>query len=156
MSSYMSMVNGSACQYKRLATYNKCSEVEGENLSAGGQVSSTDYTGFYKGSQEVISASKQQADSLKSEYGEAKEGQTYDGFAYEGFDDPIMGGSTGAGEAEASASSDYKPTYRVPNYSPINPNSLTHGVPYQCGGYFNILDAYGQSSGNCTTNFINN
>ena len=139
MSSYMSMVNGSACQYKRLAKYNKCSEVEGENLSAGGQVSSTDYTGFYKGSQEVISASKQQADALKKDYGEAKEG----------FDDPILGGSTGS-------PSDYKPTYKVPNYSPINPDSLTHGVPYQCGGYFNILDAYGQSSGNCTTNFINN
>ena len=139
MSSYMSMVNGSACQYKRLAKYNKCSEVEGENLSAGGQVSSTDYTGFYKGSQEVISASKQQADALKKDYGEAKEG----------FDDPILGGSTGA-------PSDYKPTYKVPNYSPINPESLTHGVPYQCGGYFNILDAYGSSAGSCTTNFINN
>lgn len=150
MSSYMSMVNGSACQYKRLAKYNKCSEVEGENLSANGQVSSTDYTGFYKGSQEVISASKQQGDALKKDYGEAKAGQTYDGFAYEGFEDPILGGSTGA-------PSDYKPTYKVPNYSPINPDSLTHGVPYQCGGYFNILDAYGQgSSGNCTTNFINN
>lgn len=149
MSSYMSMVNGSACQYKRLAKYNKCSDVEGENLSANGQVSSTDYTGFYKGSQEVISASKQQADALKKDYGEAKEGQTYDGFAYEGFEDPILGGSTGA-------PSDYKPTYKVPNYSPINPDSLTHGVPYQCGGYFNILDAYGQSSGSCTTNFINN
>lgn len=155
MSSYMSMVNGSACQYKRLAKYNKCSEVEGENLSAGGQVSSTDYTGFYKGSEEVISAAKQQSEALKKEY-QNPDGTFKAGMNFEGFDDPIMGGSTGAGEAEADSTSDYKPTYKVPNYSPINPNSLTHGVPYQCGGYFNILDAYGQNSGNCTTNFINN
>lgn len=148
MSSYMSMVNGSACQYKRLAKYNKCSDVEGENLSAGGQVSSTDYTGFYKGSQEVISASKQQSDALKKEY-QNPDGTFKAGMNFEGFDDPILGESTGA-------PSDYKPTYKVPNYAPINPDSLTHGVPYQCGGYFNILDAYGQSSGSCTTNFINN
>ena len=31
-------------------------------------MSDTDYTGFYKGSQEVISAAKQQTDALKAEY----------------------------------------------------------------------------------------
>ena len=33
-------------------------------------------------------------------------------------------------------------------------NSLTYGGA--CGGYPNILSAYGSESGNCVTNFINN
>ena len=52
--------------------------------------------------------------------------------------------------------SEYKPTYKVPNYPPINVDSLTHGIKNNCGGYFNILDAYGKTAGNCVTNFINN
>jgi hypothetical protein len=51
---------------------------------------------------------------------------------------------------------DYTPTYKVPNYPPINTDALTHGVSYNCGGYFNIMDAYGSTAGNCVTNFINN
>ena len=154
MNSYYGSVNGPSCHYKKLAKYNKCSEDEALNLSARGQVSDTDYTGFYKGSQEVISAAKQQTDALKAEYanpdGTAKTGVNFEGFdRYEGYEDPVLGGSSGP-------ASEYLPTYKVPNYAPINPNSLTHGVPYNCGGYFNILDAYGQSSGSCTTNFINN
>ena len=151
MNSYYGSVNGPSCHYKRLARYNKCSEDEALNLSLRGQVSDTDYTGIYKGSQEVISAAKMQTDSLKAEYKDSSQtGLNFEGYQkYEGYEDPILGGKTGA-------PAEYLPTYKVPNYSPINPNSLTHSVPYQCGGYFNILDAYGQSSGNCTTNFINN
>ncbi len=42
-------------------------------------------------------------------------------------------------------------TYIVPNYPPINHNSLTMSA--SCAGYPSILNAYGQNAGNCQTQY---
>lgn len=55
-----------------------------------------------------------------------------------------------------SGPTNYTPSYTVPNYAPINTNSLISGEA-SCGGYRKILGAYGGMNGSsCTTNYINN
>lgn len=71
---------------------------------------------------------------------------------YNGVAPPLPNALPGPIGADAS----WVPHYTVPNYPPINTNSLTHGVSGSCSGHFNIIDAYGSSAGTCTTNFIQN
>jgi len=139
MNSYYGSVNGPACHYARLVRYNKCSLAE---VAATAQPSDKDFT--FKGPIAGSSAAKAEA-AVEAGMGKASpSGPAGESFRYrEGF------------EATGSVA-DYSPTYKVPNYPAINTDALTHGVAYQCGGYFNILDAYSNSSGNCTTNFVNN
>jgi hypothetical protein len=134
MNSYYGSVNGPSCHYARLARYNQCSLAE---VQATAQPSTTDFT--YK---PATNASSGPAGAPKKE-------------KYEMMDES-MKNSTMEGYAMSGADSDYKPSYVVPNYPPINTDSLTHGVGYQCGGYFNILDAYGSNSSSCVTNYITN
>ena len=153
MNSYYGSVNGPACHYARLVTYNKCSLSE---VAATPQTSDKDFS--FKGpiagaakAQETVQASMVRpaptpvptpVPAVAASTGPAAESFRY----REGF----------TGSAATGAVTDYSPTYLVPNYPPINHNALTHGVVGNCGGYFNILDAYGSSSGNCTTNYVNN
>ena len=151
MNSYYGSVNGPACHYARLVRYNKCSLAE---VAATPQTSDKDFT--FKGPISGSSAARTQAAveagmtrppraTVAPTVAPTSTGPADESFRYsEGF--------TGATGAVA----DYTPTYKVPNYPPINTDALTHGVAYNCGGYFNILDAYGQNSGNCVTNYVNN
>jgi hypothetical protein len=41
--------------------------------------------------------------------------------------------------------------YIVPNYEPINHNSLV--MSGSCAGYPNIMNAYGKTAGNCNTQY---
>jgi hypothetical protein len=145
MNSYYGSVNGPACHYARLVRYNKCSLAE---VAATPQTSDTDFT--FKGPIAGSSAASAQAAVTAGmvrpppTVAAAPTGAAGESFRYrEGF------------EATGSVA-DYTPTYKVPNYPAIDTNALTHGVVGNCGGYFNILDAYGQNAGNCTTNFVNN
>lgn len=41
----------------------------------------------------------------------------------------------------------------VPTYDAIGYDALTHGVTQSCGGYFNIIDAYGPEAANCNPSY---
>jgi len=147
MNSYYGSVNGPACHYARLVTYNRCSLAE---VAATAQTSDKDFT--FKG---PISGSSAAAAQAAVEAGMVRPTPTPaptpvpatgESFRYR---ESFTGGATGA-------AADFSPTYLVPNYPAINHNALTHGVVGNCGGYFNILDAYGQNSGSCVTNYVNN
>ena len=71
---------------------------------------------------------------------------------YNGVAPPLPNAVPGPVGAHAA----WTPHYSVPNYPPINTNSLTHGVAGSCSSHFNIVDAYGSNAANCTTNFIQN
>ena len=147
-------VNGVSCSYVKLGRYNKCSNAE---VTKAPSLSSSDYV--YNGSAPTTSqsASAQMAAQTAPV-------------------DPIMVGSDGqpvasiptdftaptAGVQEGYYYADavdpaFVPHYNVPNFAPINTNSLTYGG--NCAGYPNIMTAYGGMSGdggNCQTNYINN
>ena len=174
MNSYYGSVNGPACHYARLARYNNCSlaEVAATPQTSGfsGLVKDKDYNqgaNDYKFDKNVPvptlpqftrpptrppgaqtpgapPAPPAQPPTPPAAPPAAPPAQPPTAPVTEGFTEP-----------------DYTPTYKVPNYPPINTDALTHGVAYNCGGYFNILDAYGQNggasgSGGCVTNFVNN
>ena len=160
MNSYYGSVNGPACHYARLVRYNNCSlaEVAATPQTSGfsGLVSDKDYdqgANDYKFDKNVPVPTLPQFTRPPTTPASAPAGET---FRYrEGF----------TGDAGTGSVADYTPTYKVPNYPPINTDALTHGVAYNCGGYFNILDAYSQNggasgsgsgSGGCVTNFVNN
>ena len=55
-----------------------------------------------------------------------------------------------------SGEKNYTPSYTVPDYAPINIDSLSKGDA-SCGGYKKILTAYsGMNGSSCTTNYTNN
>jgi hypothetical protein len=141
MNSYYGSVNGPACHYARLVRYNKCSLAE---VAATAQTSDKDFT--FKGPIAGSSAAAAQAAVVAGMAPSGPAGATGETFRYR---ESFTGGATGA-------VADFSPTYLVPNYPAINHNALTHGVVGNCGGYFNILDAYGQGSGSCVTNYVNN
>lgn len=71
----------------------------------------------------------------------------------EGYLDPSPYSLPGGANTGAT---NYNPSYTVPNYAPINTNSLM-SAEATCGGYRKILGAYGGMNGSsCTTNYINN
>ena len=159
MNSYYGSVNGPACHYARLARYNNCSlaEVAATPQTSGfsGLVKDKDYNqgaNDYKFDKNVpvptlpqftrpptLPPAAQTPGAPPALPPAAPVAQPPAAPVTEGFTEP-----------------DYTPTYKVPNYPPINTDALTHGVAYNCGGYFNILDAYSNSSGNCVTNYVNN
>ena len=57
----------------------------------------------------------------------------------------MMGGPAFAGRVTSGQ-------YVVPTWSPISYDSLTAKVP-SCSGYSSIVDAYGESAGNCQTTY---
>ena len=141
MNSYYGSVNGPACHYAKLIRYNKCSLAE---IAATPQPSSNDYKfqGTMPGSAAKTEAGVEAGMARPPAQPAKQPGET---FSYrEGF----------TGDAGSGSVTDYTPSYRVPNYPPINTDSLIHGT--SCGNYPNIMSAYGSSAGNCTTNFVNN
>jgi len=50
----------------------------------------------------------------------------------------------------------YKPSYKVLLTEGIKLDALTHGGVNACGGYFNIMDAYGKNAGNCAISYTQN
>jgi hypothetical protein len=143
MNSYYGSVNGPSCHYKKLARYSKCSEAE---VAATAVPTTTDF--------------------VKPKPG-ASTGAASETFRYtEGFEEAGATGASAPAEAVSEAVSEpavkpeYTPSYSVPNYPPINIDSLTYGGR-GCAGYPSIIDAYSgggmmSSAGSCTTNFINN
>jgi hypothetical protein len=153
MNSYYGSVNGPSCHYKKLATYSKCSESE---VTATAVPTATDYTFFAPGST-----------GAKGAFGEK-----FRFTSSEGFEEAGATGAPAAAEPAATEPTtaeptamptvkpEYTPSYSVPNYPPINIDSLTYGGR-GCAGYPSIIDAYSgggmmSSAGSCTTNFINN
>jgi len=73
-------------------------------------------------------------------------------FRMERFLDPSVDSLPGNAN---SGEKNYIPSYSVPNYAPISTDTFT--VSNNCGGYRQILGAYGGMNGSsCTTNYINN
>ena len=153
------MVNGSSCSYVRLGRYNKCSNAEVQATP----VVTGDYV--YKGNiPSADAAAAAAAAAQKSAVNSTMVGAN---------GQPVVtpnpspaAPNTGVTEGfrvmrrenfETAVDPSYVPHYNVPNYMPINTNSLTSATP-TCGGYADIMNAYGGlGSGNsCTTNFIQN
>ena len=158
MNSYYGSVNGPACHYARLARYNNCSlaEVAATPQTSGfsGSVKDKDYNqgaNDYKFDKNVPVPTLPQFTRPPTRLPGAPPAAP-----------PALPPAAPVAQPPAApvtegfTEPDYTPTYKVPNYPPINTDALTHGVAYNCGGYFNILDAYGSSAGNCTTNYVNN
>jgi hypothetical protein len=138
-------VNGQSCSYVRLGRYNKCSAAE---VNKAPVLSTTDYT--FKGQIPSASTNPQNAPVNSVMIGS-------DGLPVATPIPNPLNVKVGTTEGYADVSTDYVPHYNVPNYAPINTNSLTYGG--NCGGYPDILKAYGGmegGGGNCVTNFINN
>jgi len=149
MNSYYGSVNGPACHYARLARYNNCSLAE---VAATLQTSDKDFK--FQGNIPTSAAKVEagvEAGMVRPTRPPAAPPALPPAAPAASVAQP-----TAAPVTEGFTEPDYTPTYKVPNYPPINTDALTHGVAYNCGGYFNILDAYGSSAGNCVTNYVNN
>jgi len=140
-------VNGASCSYVKLGRYNKCSNAE---VAKAPQLSSSDYV--FKGAiPTAAQAAAAQAASQNSPVNPTMVGSN---------GQPVSSPSTNgvnitSGVQEGYADDAFMPHYNVPNYQPVNTNSLTYGG--NCAGYPSIISAYGGlDSGNCVTNFINN
>lgn len=146
MSYEYGMVNGKGCSYVKLGKYNDCSRAEMRSTQVPvGNYTSTNAT---PSPAQVAAANAAMQTSAVSPAIVSLDGTTA----------PIVTSTptlTGVNEPYAETAN-YVPSYNVPNYPPINTVALTHGVQGSCGGYHNIIDAYGSGSGSCVTNFINN
>lgn len=142
------MVNGRSCSYVKLGRYNNCSLAE---MPRTPQLSNEFVN---KGAL----SSADQASAAASAVQSAPVNSTMISSSGAPVVTPVtqVGGSPIGVEGYYDDSANYVPHYNVPNYAPINTNALTHGVPGQCGGYFDIMAAYGADAGNCTTNYIQN
>jgi hypothetical protein len=143
MNSYHGSVNGPSCHYKKLARYSKCSEAE---VAATAAPTTTDFV-YVK---------------PKSGASTGAAGEKFEYLSSEGFEATGANGDTGATDVAPApvVKSEFSPSYSVPNFPPINIDSLTYGGR-GCAGYPSIIDAYSGSgmmsgAGSCTTNFINN
>ena len=128
MPEYMSngSVSGNSCAYRRLAVYNNCA-----NMELPKNASSSVY----------FSASDKERDTKE--------------FVYTTTKAPTTTAAAAAPVAEGYAEPNYKPSYTVPEYRAITTDALTHGGKSNgCGGYFNIMDAYGDDAGNCNVSYI--
>ena len=140
-------VNGQSCSYVRLGRYNNCSAAE---VNRAPVLSTNDYT--YKGGLPSGGGGGGGGSAQNAPVNSIMVGSDGLPVATQNPNPSIV--NTGVTEGYADVSASYVPHYNVPNYQPINTNSLTYGGA--CGGYPNILSAYGSESGNCVTNFINN
>lgn len=146
MSYEYGMVNGKGCSYVKLGKYNDCSRAEVRSTQVP--------VGNYNSANAIPSAAQVAAANAAMQASTVSPSIV----SLDGTTAPIVNSaSTLVGVNEPYVdTANYVPSYNVPNYPPINTVSLTHGVQGSCGGYFNIMDAYGENSGNCVTNFINN
>lgn len=146
MSYEYGMVNGKSCSYVKLGKYNDCSraEIRSTQVPVGNYNNANVIPSF----EQVVAANDAAQPAPVSPAIVSLEGTMA----------PLVTSEpTLVGVNEGFAEPNYVPSYNVPNYPPINTVSLTHGVQNSCGGYFNIMDAYGgMGSGSCVTNYINN
>lgn len=156
-SSYYGSVNGPACKYARLVRYNKCSLAE---VAATPQTSTSDYNFYEKGKGSSAAESAREAEARMRRGFTGPAGPVAAGTVNQGVPVEMAAPATTDFRMEGftGPESEYVPSYKVPNYPPINIDALTHGqAGKNCGGYFNILSAYsGMGGGDCVTNFINN
>lgn len=144
----MSSVNGKSCSYVKLGRYSNCSSAEVANTPSP---STSDYVN--KGALPNTS----QNQSAQSSAQVAPVNPTMVGSNGQPISTPVANPSApkiGVTEGFYADEGKFVPHYNVPNYAPINTNSLTYGG--NCAGYPNILQAYGSDAGNCVTNFIQN
>ena len=145
----MSSVNGQSCYYVKLGRYNKCSASE---VNSAPVLSTTDYVN--KGALPNASQNQVAGSAVQN----APVNPVMVGSGGQPVSTPVSNPSAPkVGVTEgfyADDSANYVPHYNVPNYAPINTNSLTYGG--NCAGYPNILQAYGSDAGNCVSNFIQN
>jgi len=142
-------VNGRSCSYVKLGRYNNCANAEVMRTPT------FTTSGVNNG---ALSNSAQAAAAVAaSQNAPVDSGMvTFDGTQNATpVENPNIV-STGVTEGYYDDSANYVPHYNVPNYAPINTNALTHGAAGQCGGYFDIMAAYGADAGNCATNYIKN
>jgi hypothetical protein len=136
MPEYMSngTVSGSACAYKRLGIYNDCSKTDATMGPADNQTFTTADRTERETSRYVYDKTTKTGVSVTDEetYTDREE-KTEEGYA-----EP-----------------NYTPSYTVPQYRAITTDALTHGGKNtNCGGYFNIMDAYGDDAGSCSVSYI--
>ena len=151
MSYEYGFVNGNSCSYARLGRYNNCANAQKTAVPKF----ATDYVekpALATAAQTAAAVSLAETAPVSS-LPISTDGAITPAVA------PVAATQLPGVNVEGYAEANFVPSYTVPNYPPITTVSLTHGntVP-GCGGYFNILDAYGGMSGQntCTTNFINN
>ena len=148
-------VNGTSCSYVKLGRYNKCSSAE---VAKAPSLSSSDYV--YNGAIPTASqTAAAQAAGQMAPVNPTMVGSNGNPVAEipTNFSNPVAGVQEGYYYADAVDPA-FVPHYNVPNYAPINTNSLTYGG--NCAGYVPILKAYGGMGGDggsqCQTNYINN
>lgn len=146
-------VNGRSCSYVRLGKYNNCANAEVMKVPTFSSVG-----GVEKGAIPTL----EQGELARKAQQESKVGSVMTTFDGTDNADAVPADQTaevelGVTEGYYDESANYVPHYNVPNYAPINTNALTHGgAAGQCGGYFDIMAAYGADAGNCVTNYIKN
>lgn len=132
-------VSGASCNYASLGYYNDCSRQEiprqpdntiySQASAAGRDVGEYQYDKVTGGT--ATSATLPPAVTLPP--------RTAEGF-----------------EDETPIPVQFKPSYTVPQFAAITTDALTHGKRNKgyCGGYFNVMAAYGADSGNCAVNYM--
>jgi hypothetical protein len=126
-------VNGPACSYAKLKTYANCARAEKPRVAAP----------------EIPAAATVAAPAPAAPAAPAA--PVAEGYYYLDPSVDSLPGNANSGEKN------YTPSYTVPNYAPINTDSLITKDDASCGGYRKILQAYGGMDGSsCTTNYINN
>ena len=132
-------VNGQSCSYAKLAKYANCARQE--KGPAGNKVTAAAVPAPVAVAPAAVPAPVPAPVAATP----AKEGYYY-------LDPSPTSLPGGANTGETN----YKPSYVVPNYPPIDATVFNSNV-MNCGGYKKILGAYsGMNGSSCTTNYVNN
>jgi len=146
-------VNGPACSYAKLKTYANCARAEKPRVAAPEipAAATVAAPAPAPASGDVVDLTKSGATELPKLVPSIPGGEAREGFYYLDPSVDSLPGNANSGEKN------YTPSYTVPNYAPINTDSLITKDDASCGGYRKILQAYGGMNGSsCTTNYINN
>ena len=143
-------VNGPSCSYARLKTYANCARAE---IRPSVPVSVAVAAPAAKVAVAAAPAPAAAAPAAAAPVAPvAPAAPAAEKFRMERFLDPSVDSLPGRPEGPTN----YTPSYKVPNYEPINPSSLI-SAEATCGGYRKIITAYNNMTGSsCTTNYINN
>lgn len=142
-------VNGRSCSYVKLGRYNNCANAEVMRTPTFSSSGGVNNGALSTPAQATSAVAASQSAPVNSNM------VTFDGTANATQPENVDEVEIGV-EGYYDDSANYVPHYNVPNYAPINTNALTHGAAGQCGGYFDIMAAYGADAGNCVTNYIKN
>jgi hypothetical protein len=138
-------VNGPACSYAKLKTYANCARAEKPRVAA------PEIPAAATVAAPAPAAPAAPAPAPAAPAAAAPAAPVAEGYYYLDPSVDSLPGNANSGEKN------YTPSYTVPNYAPINTDSLITKDDASCGGYRKILQAYGGMDGSsCTTNYINN